>query len=92
MSLRRVPRWPLLLVGLAGCGDATPAPTDAATVDVTAADSTLDAGPPPQCTAAIECDDGVACTVDQCVGGRCVPGVADGGWKSRHGTRFPDSI
>lgn len=72
MSLRRVPRWPLLLVGLAGCGDATPAPTDAATVDVTAADSTLDAGPPPQCTAAIECDDGVACTVDQCVGGRCV--------------------
>lgn len=77
----------LCLVLLAGCGARTglgePEPFDAASPSLDAAldagidaPPPIDAGPPPidapECAGDGDCDDGVACTVDLCVTGRCV--------------------
>lgn len=59
----------LLLSALAGCtagGDMTP--RDSGTQRDTGAPPPRDSGPSP-CTTAAECDDGIACTLDECVVG-----------------------
>ncbi len=67
MLLRGPLCWAWFVVGVVGCGDPATVPFSDASVDA----GGLDAGPPPECTAAVECDDGVACTVDACLVGRC---------------------
>lgn len=53
-----------LLALLVGCGR---------TVSVAPADAAVEteAAPAPECEANADCDDGVACTADRCLGGRC---------------------
>lgn len=67
-------RWWLLLCALtvlvpAGCADdARPSPL----VDAGVADAVRVDAPPPGCLSNASCDDGVGCTEDLCLGGRCV--------------------
>lgn len=45
------------------------APTDAGSADATPTDATADTAP--QCVTDQDCDDGIACTEDQCTAGKC---------------------
>lgn len=45
--------------------------------DAAVGDGGADGGPLPECEAPDECDDGVACTTDDCVEGRCVTVMDD---------------
>ena len=74
------------LLGLAACGARTGLPGEPPPpVDAFVADAPVDAGPLDAaardafsgCTSDSECDDGVECTLDRCVDGRCAPRTDD---------------
>ncbi|MEZ4340411.1 MAG: hypothetical protein R3B82_27640 [Sandaracinaceae bacterium] len=57
----------------AGVVDAGPTGTDAGPMGT---DAGFDAGPPPGCTSAAECDDSLACNgIERCIGGTCMAGT-----------------